>query len=76
MALEVSSRALPEIEEWLGVECIKKSSNVISARAFLPVDNGLISKILSFGGEVKVVSPSSLKERIKTVINGLAAKYN
>lgn len=76
VALEVSSRALPEIEEWLGVECIKKSSNVISARAFLPVDNGLISKILSFGGEVKVVSPSSLKERIKTVINGLAAKYN
>ena len=24
VALEVSSRALPEIEEWLGVECIKK----------------------------------------------------
>ena len=75
VVMEVKPQALPEVEEWLGVECIKKTGDTTRARAFLPINNGLISKILSFGGDVKVLSPATLIEQIRSAVTQLAIEY-
>ena len=42
----------------------------------MPVNKELIGKILSFGSEVKVVSPKSLEEQVKSAIKDLNKLYN
>lgn len=65
IVLEISRSALPDVEEWLGVDEVEPRRNGFYAEINLPLDNGLVNKILSFGGGVKVVSPESLKAQVK-----------
>ena len=58
---------MPFAEEWLGIENIVKQGENYFAEVTLPDDESLIGKILSMGAGVKVLSPVSLKQRIKQI---------
>ncbi|MBQ7373978.1 MAG: YafY family transcriptional regulator [Clostridia bacterium] len=62
--LQIEKSAKSEIEEWLGVNSVFSSSGQLIAEVSLPVNNWLISKILSFGSKVKVLAPASLKDGV------------
>ena len=42
-------------EEWLGIDNIEPSGDGFIANLALPDDGGLVNKILSYGGAVKVL---------------------
>ncbi|MBQ7643219.1 MAG: WYL domain-containing protein, partial [Clostridia bacterium] len=74
--LEVDKRAKADVEEWLGVNSVyKNSEGKYFATAKLPCDSFLTSKILSFGGKVKVVSPQKLKDALKKTVAELTEIY-
>lgn len=75
VVFEVAEEVSSEIEEWLGVECVDRSGQKIIARAALPVNRGLTSKILGYGGKVKVLAPKSLKDMLKTAAKEIAELY-
>ena len=71
LALDKSVKA--DVEEWLGVDKIYTLNGKYMAQAVLPISDWLVSKILGFGGKVKVVAPQNLKdlvlEKAKSVID-------
>ena len=75
--LIISDKVKEEVEEWLGVDKIKVfKDQTIHATFNMPVNKELIGKILSFGSEVKVVSPKSLEAQVKSAIKDLNKLYN
>ncbi len=74
--MEVDKSVLSDVEEWLGIENVENEGDKFIARATLPYDNGLVSKIMSFGKGVKVISPESLKERIRADAAEILGNYN
>lgn len=64
IVIEFSSLILPQIEEWLGIEAIYEEGLSYRAQATMYSGNELLSKILSFGSSVKVISPQALKEEV------------
>ena len=71
---EVDEKIAPDVEEWLGVNNVKKGDK-ITAKANLPIDDILIGKILSFGDGLRVVSPKHLKDDIKKKIQNIIKYY-
>lgn len=61
--LQIDKNSLADAEEWLGIDNIEPRGSGFIARVTLP-DDGLVNKILSYGGAVKVIEPQSLKEKI------------
>lgn len=64
---EVDKDVLADVEEWIGVENVTKINDKYLARANLPNDGGLVSKIMSYGDGVKVLAPKELKKTIKSI---------
>ena len=62
--MEVDASVVSDVEEWLGIENVEKRGDRFFARAALPSDNGLITKIMSFGSGIKVLKPKGLKDEI------------
>lgn len=62
--VEKSVRA--DIEEWIGIENVSEIKGKIVAHAILPFDKGLVSKLMSFGNNITVLSPKKLIDEIKT----------
>ncbi len=73
VVFEINKKCLSDVEEWLGIENISLKNGKYVAEAKLPFDNGLISKIISFGNGIKVISPASLRNNVinsaKSIIN-------
>lgn len=67
VTMQIDKKVLSDVEEWLGIENVKEENGKFIANAKLPYDNGLVSKIISFGSGIKVLSPISLKEEVKKV---------
>lgn len=71
--LQIDKSVKADVEEWLGVDKIFTLDGNFTAQATLPVNDWLVSKILAFGGKVKVVAPQNLKdlvlEKAKSVID-------
>lgn len=66
----VDKSARSDVEEWLGISSVSEDGKgVIYAKAKLPIEDSLVSKILSFCGEIKVEKPQSLKEKVKEKAN-------
>lgn len=65
VTFEISSKALPVAEEWLGIENIVKRGDCYFAEVSLPNDDSLLGKILSMGAGCKVLSPESLKKQVR-----------
>lgn len=66
----------PDVEEWLGVENVFTHENgVITASANLPDDKEVYSKIMTFGKDLTVIAPQSVKEKLHKMATELAEKY-
>ena len=76
VVMEIDKNYVSDIEEWLGIENVKEENGKIIARASLPYDDGLISKIMSFGKGIKVLEPKSLIDQIKNSAQELLKNYN
>lgn len=75
VVLEIDKKYLSDIEEWLGIENIKTENGKHVAYANLPNDDGLVSKIISYGIGVKVLSPIELKNKIKKYAEEIISNY-
>ncbi|MCI8487830.1 MAG: YafY family transcriptional regulator [Clostridia bacterium] len=73
--IEFSNLILPEVEEWLGTEAISDTGRCYTAHAEMPGGSQLVSKLLSFGSSVKVVSPAALAEELETECKRMLANY-
>lgn len=72
VTLEIEKTSLADAEEWLGIDNVEPRGNKFYATVSLPDDDALVNKILSYGGAVKVLSPQSLKERVRAVAQEIA----
>lgn len=72
VTLEIEQKSLADAEEWLGIDNIEPRGKAFTASVILPDDGGLVNKILSYGGEVKVLEPLELKERVKQAAKKIA----
>lgn len=72
VTLEIGKSGLADAEEWLGIDNIEPRGNGFYAHVTLPDDERLTGKILSYGGAVKVISPSALRERVKAAAKAIA----
>ena len=75
ITLEVSKPAKAEIEEWLGVGNVFKLDGKLIAQASLPYDDWLVSKVLSFGGNVKIIAPQKLKRDVLAMAQNVVCMY-
>lgn len=64
VVLKIDKSVISDVEEWLGIETIESVNGEFFANVMLPVDNGLVSKILGYGDGIKVVEPVHLKEKV------------
>ena len=76
VVMEIDTAVRSDVEEWLGIENVKKTDGRYIADVSLPFDDGLVSKIMSYGSGVRVLEPESLKEKIKTTALTVADKYS
>ncbi len=60
----IEKSSLADAEDWLGIDNIEPRGEGFIASLSLPDDEGLVNKILSYGGKVKVLEPQNLKERV------------
>lgn len=72
---EIDKKCLSDVEEWLGIENVKKEKDKYIADVKLPFDNGLVSKIISFGSGIKVLAPEELKKAVKTCALEICNNY-
>ena len=72
---EVDKKVLSEIQEWIGVDNVFFENNRYVARAKLPYDEGLISKLMSYANKVKIISPEKLKDRILKIAEEIITNY-
>ncbi len=74
--LEISPAALPDVEEWLGVDCIRRTKDgKLSAVVALPDDEGLIRKLLGLGAGVRVLAPERVKAAVKAAAEKMISLY-
>ncbi len=73
--LEISKHVLSDVEEWLGVENVHEEKGKFIASVKLPYDMGLVSKIMSFGKDIKVLSPQKLINEVKGSAEELLKNY-
>jgi predicted DNA-binding transcriptional regulator YafY len=67
LLLKVKEEARYDVEEWLGVEALTKSSDSdwpYIASGTVIDDKNLTAKLLSFGGNIKVVAPNEVKQKV------------
>ncbi|MDE5721396.1 MAG: YafY family transcriptional regulator [Clostridia bacterium] len=72
VTLEIDKNSLADAEEWLGIDNIEPLGNAFIARMTLPDNGGLVNKILSYGGAVKVLQPAALKEKVTAAAKAIA----
>ena len=75
VTLEIKKDAVPDVEEWLGVDSVEPRANAMVARVSLPDDDMLVDKILGFGGKVKVLSPESLRKKVADSARAIYSAY-
>ncbi len=73
--LQISQKALPDVEEWLGIDCIRQEGETLFAEATLPSGDILISKLLAFGEDIRVLAPQSVARALKERAQRLASCY-
>lgn len=76
VVFEAHRTVISDIEEWLGVGCVQTDENgKATVRARLPVDDGLASKLLGYGGRIRVIEPKELRDKIADSANAILAIY-
>lgn len=64
VTLKISKDCLSDVEEWLGIENVSNVKGIYYATVNLPFDKGLVSKIISYGKGIEVISPDKLRTEI------------
>ncbi|MDE6690554.1 MAG: YafY family transcriptional regulator [Clostridia bacterium] len=72
VTLSIKKDALADVEEWLGVDNVEPYGDGLIANVSLPDDDMLVAKILGNGGNVRVIAPLELKERVKATALAIA----
>ena len=75
LVFEVSPKAKAEVEEWLGIDNVYVSRGKIFAQATLPYNDVLISEVMRFGKNVKVISPQKLKNDVASCAKQITEMY-
>lgn len=75
ISLQINKTIVSDIEEWLGVENVKREDGNYIAKVSLPVDEGLINKLLSFGSGIKVLAPEKLKDKMLETVKQIINNY-
>ncbi|MBQ9104166.1 MAG: WYL domain-containing protein [Clostridia bacterium] len=75
VVLEVSPEKVSDVEEWLGVENVSRENGKFIARATLSFDDGLVSKIMSYGNGLKVLEPQILIDKQVEFAKGILDSY-
>ncbi|MCL2598942.1 MAG: YafY family transcriptional regulator [Firmicutes bacterium] len=75
LCIEFSNLVRSDIEEWLGSEAIIQNELTYTAQTLIYGDPKLVSKILSFGSDIKVISPLSLRQEIRKELDRLYGIY-
>ena len=75
VVMEIKQEVLSDVEEWLGIENVEEIDGKFRANVKLPNDDGLVSKIMSYGSGIKVLSPTPLKKKIKDFASEILKNY-
>ncbi len=71
LRLAVQKSALPDVEEWLGMNSVRRGGDSFIAEAEVPGGEVLLSKLLGLGSGIRVLEPASvaagLRERAAAV---------
>ena len=76
VTLKINKDCLSDVEEWLGIEKITTQNGKHYATVNLPFDKGLVSKIISFGSGIEVISPKELKSEIIRQAQEIISSYS
>ena len=74
--LAVTQKALPDVEEWLGMDNVREEKEGLIATATVPAGEVLLSRLLSFGNGIRVLEPASLAKELKDRAQKLCALYD
>ena len=75
VVLEISDAAFADAQDWLGGENLTEKDGGWIAEVTLPDDDSLPKKIVGMGAGVKVLSPASLQEKVKTYLFAVQKRY-
>jgi len=73
--LQIEESVLLEVQDWLGVENVKRVGDKWIADVRLPADGFLPKKIIGFGSGVTVLAPQELKTQVKDELLKTIALY-
>lgn len=76
LRLAVEESAVARVEEWLGEEAVKQCGDFFIAEALVPSGDDLLSHLLSFGDKVGVLSPETLRESMRIMLERTQKKYS
>lgn len=74
LKLAFDKAAVPDLEEWLGVDCVNEETGI--AEATLPDSPVLTAKLLGFGEHVKVLAPESVIQKLKETYEKIKTLYS
>ena len=72
----MTQKALPDVEEWLGMDNVREEKEGLIATATVPAGEVLLSRLLSFGNGIRVLEPASLAQELKDRAQKLCALYD
>lgn len=73
--LLVTQKALPDVEEWLGMDNVREEKEGLIATATVPAGEVLLSRLLSFGDGIRVLAPDSLAEQLRERAKNISSLY-
>ena len=75
LAISIKNKCRLDVEEWLGVENVKKSGDEYFAITKQFFSDELISKLLSFGDGINIIAPQQVKEAVKQKLLSAIKNY-
>jgi predicted DNA-binding transcriptional regulator YafY len=75
LAISIKNKCRLDVEEWLGVENVTKSGDEYFAITKQFFSDELISKLLSFGDGINIISPPQVKEAVKQKLLSAIKNY-
>ena len=75
LKISVEKKALPDVEEWLGIGNIRRAGDALIAEASLPAGEVLYSKLMSFGDGIRVLAPETIAAEMRERAEKLLRLY-
>ena len=76
LRLAVQKAALPDVEEWLGMNSVRTEGGAIFAEAEVPGGEVLLSKLLSLGSGIRVLEPLSVAAQLRERAAAVCGLYS